>query len=146
MDRRLHQYLTELFQLVHYRLMEQYKEILKRYNMPFTYLVILVQIEKEPGITVSGLARLSGLVKSYISTMIEELHLRGMVYKRPDQNDQRLTRIFLTVSAVDLLNDVKDYMEEQFTRLLDNVTDAQIESMIAGLNVIHDVLKKRKDL
>ncbi|MCG9968691.1 MarR family transcriptional regulator [Pelotomaculum terephthalicicum JT] len=144
MDQRLRLQLMDLFQVVHIRLMEHNKEMLKRYNLPFTHLFILAQIEKEPGITVSGLARQSGLVKSYISTTIEELSLRGMVDKRPDKNDQRLTRIFLTDPALDLLKDIRGYMEEQFTNLLDEIPDAQIESMLAGLTVLHDVLKKGK--
>lgn len=134
-----------LDQMVHIRLMEHNKELLKRYNLPFTHLIVLAQIKKEAGITVSELARQSGFVKSYISTTIEELSLRGLTDKRPDKNDQRLTRIFLTDPAITLLKDIKSYMEEQFTDLLDEIPDAQIKSLLAGLTVIHDVLKKGKN-
>ncbi|ATW23716.1 MarR family winged helix-turn-helix transcriptional regulator [Candidatus Formimonas warabiya] len=144
MDPRLRLQLMDLFEVVHIRLMEHNKEMLKRYNLPGTHLMILAQIEKEPGITVSELSRQSGLVKSYISTTIEELSFRGMVDKRPDKNDQRLTRIFLTDSGTDLWRNIRAYLEEQFTNLLNEIPDAQIESMLAGLTVLHDVLKKGK--
>lgn len=142
MNQRL--FLMELFQVVHIRLMERNKEMLKRYNLPFTHLVVMVQIEKEPGITVSELARQSGLAKSYISTTIEELNLRGMADKRPDKNDQRLTRIFLTDPATELLNEIKSCMEEQFANILKEMPDTQVDSMIAGLTALCDVLEKVK--
>lgn len=144
MDQRLRLQLMDLFQVVHMRLFEHNKEMLKRYNLPFTHLLIMTQIEKEPGITVSRLARRSGFVKSYISTTIEELSLKGMMDKRMDKNDQRLTRIFLTDPAIDLLKEIRGYMEEQFTNLLNEIPDAQIESILAGLTVLHEVLTKSK--
>jgi DNA-binding MarR family transcriptional regulator len=144
MDQRLRLQLMDLFQVVHMRLLEYNKEILKRYNLPFTHLLIMSKIEREPGITVSRLARQSGFAKSYISTTIEELSLKGLMDKRMDKNDQRLTRIFLTDPAIDLLKDIRGYMEEQLANLLNEIPDAQIESILAGLNVLHEVLKKRK--
>lgn len=144
MDQRLRLRLMELLQAVHIRMTEHFKEMLKRYSLPFTHLLILAQIEKEPGITVSELARQSGLVKSYISTTIEELSLKGMVDKRADKNDQRLTRISLAGPGSNFLKDIKGSMEEQFSKLLDEIPDAQIEAMLTGLTALHDVLKRGK--
>ncbi|NPV92175.1 MAG: MarR family transcriptional regulator [Firmicutes bacterium] len=142
MDQRL--YLMELFRVVHTRLMEHHKEMFKQYNLPFTHLIIMVQVEREPGITVSELARQSGLAKSYISTTIEELSLKGMADKRPDKNDQRLTRIFLTQPGLDLLREIVGRAEEQFSNLLDEIPDTQIESMIEGLTALREVLERGK--
>jgi DNA-binding MarR family transcriptional regulator len=133
-----------MFHVVYIRLTERSKELLKRYDVPFTHLLVMDQIEKEPGITVSELARQSGLAKSYISTTIEELSLRGMADKRPDKNDQRLTRVFLTGPANNLLNEIRGCMEGMFTSLLEEIPDAQIEALTEGLASLQEALEKVK--
>ncbi len=59
------------------------KDILATHDIPVTTMIITRELRNDPGITVSDLARKTGIVKSHISNLIREMDERGWVGKTP---------------------------------------------------------------
>jgi len=65
-------------------------------DVPSASWMLLHHLRQSPGQTVSGLARVCGISKSRVSVLADELHGRGLLEKRPDPEDQRVLRLYLT--------------------------------------------------
>lgn len=137
--------LLGLFRQVRIGLMEHSKEVLKRYNLPFTSLIIMTHIEKEPGITVSEISRQSGLAKSHVSTTIEEMSLKGLAEKQPDENDQRILRVFLTGPALRQLKEIKGDIHDRFAGILGELPGDKVDGLVDGLRALQDILERIKN-
>ena len=74
-------------------------DVFRESAMPPPVFFMLREIVREPGITVSELARRVALVKSYVSRSVDLLVHRGYVRKEPDPLDQRLIRLYATPAA-----------------------------------------------
>lgn len=68
-------------------------------GLPSAAWLLLRELHRTPGQTVSGLARASGISKSRVSVLADALAARGLLAKVPDPGDQRILRLHLTEAA-----------------------------------------------
>lgn len=68
----IHEELVELLREVNRGLGKFARDVLSEHGIPFAMLMISKQIKAEPGITISELARRSGIAKSHISKSIQD--------------------------------------------------------------------------
>lgn len=94
------------------------------------------QIELEPGITISELARRTDIAKSHISNTIRELEKREWVEKRADVNDQRLVRLYLTDKAADDLRLIRGGIRQQLNQLVISIPEERLDDLVKGLEDI----------
>lgn len=68
-------------------------------HLPSLAWLLLHQLRRSPGQTVSGLARVCGISKSRVSVLADQLQAAGLLEKRADPEDQRVLRLHVTVRA-----------------------------------------------
>ncbi len=121
---------------------EHFRQALQDSNLHFGALMVLRHVQREPGVTVSELARRSGVVKSHASKMIEQLCRDGYLEKRPDDSDQRLLHVYLTASAVDRVNEMEALAHRAWSRLMDAVPEGQLDDVLRGFKAIAAALEQ----
>lgn len=63
--------------------------------------LLLMKIERQPGISPSELSQTLALRSSNTATALRELAEKGMVERRPDPRDKRASRLYITQTAID---------------------------------------------
>jgi MarR family transcriptional regulator, organic hydroperoxide resistance regulator len=63
----------------------------------------LWQVNVEPGLRVSHLARLLSIHQSTASNLLDQLQEKGLVYRERAGRDQRVVRVFATQAGLDVL-------------------------------------------
>lgn len=128
--------LMELLREINREIGKFVKELLAEQDLPMVMMMMARQIEVEPGITISELARRTNIAKSHISNNIRGLESRGWVEKRADDADQRLVRLYLTPIATKDLELIRRNIRERLNALVTDVSDEQVNELIRGLEDI----------
>ncbi len=68
---------------------------------------VLINIGEE-GIPATKIAPLMGMTSSSLSRMLKNMEVDGMILRKPDKDDKRVVRIFLTAEGLKLRSKVKD--------------------------------------
>jgi DNA-binding MarR family transcriptional regulator len=110
-------------------------------ELPGVSWMLLHQLRREPGQTVSGLARACGLSKSRISVLADDLAGRGLVEKRPDAGDQRVLRLYLTAAAEGLWRPAA--VQEGLTTLVADLDPAERQQLLAALRKMRAGAERR---
>lgn len=105
-------------------------------------MFLLRSISQEPGLTIAELTRRSGTVKSHVSKMADQLVSQGYVEKRADPADQRLTRIYATRAAADIVANVEERAGEAWAGVAKAIPADQREHVVRGLHVLLSALEK----
>ncbi len=139
-----HEHLIELLREINRELSKHVKEVLVNQNLPGAMIPIARQIKEQPGITVSEISRRAGIAKSHVSNVIRELEKRGWVDKKPDSDDQRLIRIFLTPQAEKHLQLVQKEIREMFRSLGSGIPEQETLELVMALEKIKAVVQAEK--
>ena len=78
------------------------KEGLKEFGITPVQNLILGTIQQEEGVTAADLGRKLAFDSATLSSTLDRMVDKGWLTKRADENDKRLTRLFLTAKAKDL--------------------------------------------
>lgn len=68
-------------------------------SLPPSELEVMRQLDRQPGLSLGEVAEELGLQPSNASATVRSLALRGLVERRPDENDGRVTRLIPTDEA-----------------------------------------------
>jgi DNA-binding MarR family transcriptional regulator len=120
----------------------RFRQAVRGFNLPVTTLILLRLIDEEPGITISDLARKSGIVKSHVSKMVEQLVHQGFLEKRSDPEDQRLLRVFPTQAAADTKAKLEQRVNEIWAELTVDMPASETASVTAGLRTMLAALER----
>jgi len=134
----------ELWFAVNREIHERFRQAFRGSDLPPGTMLLLRQIIGEPGLTVSELARRSGLVKSFVSTTLDQLVAQGHVEKRPDPGDQRLLRIYVTPTAEALMAFMQERAQNVWVEVVNTVPEQRIAEMIRGLQAILTALEQTR--
>lgn len=104
-------------------------------------MFLLRNVHLEPGVTMSDLARRSGLVKSHVSKLVDHFVQEGLVEKRSDPDDQRLVRIYPTKAS----HDLKAALESRVKAVLNELPAQEAEEIARGLRTLLRALQKSNE-
>ena len=90
--------------------------------------VILVWLERKPGITQNELASLVEVEPITIARLVDRLEARGVVERRHDPRDRRVRRLHLTEAAGPMLEVVHAYRRDSNVVLTEGVSSAASRS------------------
>ncbi|MGE5396848.1 MAG: MarR family winged helix-turn-helix transcriptional regulator [Chitinophagales bacterium] len=141
--------LVSLLRDVNRSLGKYVKEVFATYNIPVSMMVCVRVIRAEPGITISQLARKTGIVKSHISNTIKDLEQRGWVEKKADVSDQRILRLHLTRPAIEQFELIGKDISNEINLLVSELSEEHALALIEGLQEIKAALntaQERKSL
>lgn len=134
----------ELWRKVNHGVHDRFRQAFKETEMPFSLLIMLRQISKHPGATVSEVARHTGMVKSHISKSVEQMVSQGLVEKRPDPQDQRLQRLYLTEGAQKTAAQMEAFAHRAWLQVVEEVSDEDLDQVQKGFQILLDALERTK--
>ena len=89
------------------RLMRTRADALARtHGMTRAQWMILVRLERQPGMSQNELAALVEVEPITVGRLIDRLEARGFVERRPDASDRRIWRLHLTAAATPMLKEI----------------------------------------
>ena len=138
--------LTELLRSVNKELMTVAESVMRHHGVVRRDLLVVKLAGECPGITVSQIARKTGMAKSHISRTVDGLTQAGVLEKHPDPSDRRLIRVYVTGQAEAHFKEAQELIKERLADALGDLPPDQMESIVDGLRVLRSALKgERRD-
>ncbi len=113
-----------------------------QFGMTRAQWVVLVRVDRSEGLNQSELAEVLDLQPITLTRQIDKLCDSGLIERRPDPNDRRAKRLFLTAAARPLLKQLGSLGEETMAGAVEGVSQASIEQMISQLAIVKDNLRR----
>ena len=104
--------------------------------------VVLVRLDRFEGLKQSELADMLDLQPITLTRLLDRLCRSGLIERRPDPNDRRANRLYLTASARPLLEQLGDLGDALMATALAGVERESIERMVAQLAIVKENLRQ----
>jgi len=104
--------------------------------------VVLVRLDRFEGLKQSELADMLDLQPITLTRLLDRLCRCGLIERRPDPNDRRANRLYLTASARPLLKQLGDLGDELMSTALAGVERESVERMVAQLAIVKENLRQ----
>lgn len=105
----------------------------RRRGMTRAQWVILIWLERQPGLSQNELAALVEVEPITVGRLVDRLEARGLVERCADPRDRRVWRLRLTPAANTVLGEIKDYRAELHDLITAGLDPAQVRIMTDGL-------------
>ena len=102
---------------------------------------VLIRLDRCEGLKQSELADMLDLQPISLTRLLDRLAGNGLIERRPDPNDRRANRLYLTPAARPLLEELSHLGEDMMTTVLDGIDDASREQLLRELGVMKDNLR-----
>lgn len=112
---------------------KQYQEI------TVDYWVILNRLWRKDGMIQNELAGLTGKDNASMTRMLDGMQKKGMIIRKPDENDRRAFRIHLTKKGKSLEEPLKKIAWENTSIGIKNVSRDELESL---KRILQDIWEK----
>jgi len=120
------------------------RAVMEAHGLPSAAMSVLGQLRMEEGLTLSEVARRSGMAKSQVSTTVDGLVLQGLLEKRPDPQDQRLVRLYMTGLAHQKSRAVRQDVHERLSLVLAGLSQEKMAAIADGLRALKAALEGAK--
>lgn len=95
--------------------------------------LLMMELSREEGRTQLDLVKATHLKAPTISVALQKLEADGYVMRKPDENDQRAMRVFLTESGRALEEGLKKHVKEEEQAAASVLTEEECETLCALL-------------
>lgn len=103
---------------------------------------VLTRLQRYEGLKQSELAELLDVQPITLTRLLDRLCANGLIERRPDPDDRRANRLFLTPAAEPVMARLADLGEELMTTVLEGIDAATVEQMIARLGIAKENLRQ----
>ena len=110
----------------------------------FPYMPLLLEVVRQPGITVNELARLAHVPKSHVSVVMARLVELDLVRKEADESDSRLVRLHMTPEGRRRTKSWRAANRRTLMRTLQPLSDDQLAVIVGGLHQLLAVLQRHE--
>lgn len=114
----------------------KFKELSK--NQPIVIKIIGIQGEIMP----STLGKYTGMDKSSLTRMVDDLEKKGIVFRKTDPDDRRKVLVSLTEKGLNCYNYLTKITVEMADEILTFVDDRDIEEYLQSLETMVKILRK----
>jgi DNA-binding MarR family transcriptional regulator len=118
-----------------------YNLIATEYGLSQTIGYVLINIEKE-GTPATKIAPLMGMEPTSLSRLLKNMEDSGLIYRKGDQTDKRVVRIFLTEKGVAARKISKKTILDFNEKLLERINKADLQTFIKVFDVIKDQVQQ----
>ena len=102
---------------------------------------VLVRLDRSEGLNQSELAEMLDLQPITLTRLLDKLCDSGLIERRPDPDDRRAKRLFLTSAARPLLKQLGTLGENTMASALEGVASEDIERMVSQLEIVRENLR-----
>ncbi|MDQ1254598.1 MAG: hypothetical protein QG646_3868 [Euryarchaeota archaeon] len=123
-------------QTFHKKIAGKFKELSK--NQPMVIKIIGLEGEVMP----STIGKYTGMEKSSLTRMVDDLEKKGIVYRKTDPDDRRKVLISLTEKGLDCYNRLNEITAEIADEILKFVDENDLEEFVQSLETMVRILRK----
>jgi DNA-binding MarR family transcriptional regulator len=105
---------------------------------------LLANLEREDGQTLAALSRRMLVTAGNLTGLVDRAERDGVVERRPDPNDRRLSRVFLTSRGRDLVQGVIPAHSQHVSELLSSLDATERRELRRLLGKLRDSLVARQ--
>ena len=102
---------------------------------------VLIRLDRCEGLKQSELADILDLQPISLTRLLDRLAGNGLIERRPDPNDRRANRLYLTPAARPLIEELSHLGEDMMATVLEGIDDASREQLLRDLGVMKDNLR-----
>lgn len=102
---------------------------------------VLISIKKE-GIPVTKIAPLMGIEPTSLSRLLKTMEEKGLVYRRKDQKDRRVVKLFLTEKGLELKKVSRHMVLNYNKTIYDQVGNEEMEAFLKTMTKIRNITCK----
>jgi len=102
---------------------------------------VLVRLDRSEGLKQSELAEILDLQPISLTRLLDRLAENGLIERRPDPNDRRANRLYLTPAARPLLEQLTHLGRDMMEHVLAGLDDKANENLLRDLEMIKDNLR-----
>jgi MarR family transcriptional regulator, transcriptional regulator for hemolysin len=113
----------------------------RQYGMTRAQWAVLFRLDRSEGLKQSELAELLDLQPISLTRLLDRLAENGLIERRPDPNDRRANRLFLTPAARPLLERLTKLGEGMMETVLEGFDDKAVERLLRYLQTMRDNLR-----
>jgi DNA-binding MarR family transcriptional regulator len=102
----------------------------KAYGMTRAQGVILVRLERQPGLSQNEMASICEVEPITVGRLVDRLETRGLIERRPDPADRRVRRLHLLPPAKPILADIHAYKAELTDFVANGLDPRDVEILV----------------
>src|SRR5215468_2821813 len=104
--------------------------------------VVLVRLDRFEGLKQSELADMLDLQPITLTRLLDRLSANGLIERRPDPDDRRANRLFLTPAAGPLMEHLNALGEEVMAEVLEDIDAGALEATVEVLGRAKENLRR----
>ena len=125
------------------RLLRTYADQKARlHGMTRAQWAVLLRLERREGLKQSDLAEDLDIQPITLTRLVDRLCDNGLIERRPDPNDRRAKRLYLTAAARPLLDRIMDQVEKLAETVLAGIEPAAVGDLLTRLGRARENLKQ----
>jgi MarR family transcriptional regulator, transcriptional regulator for hemolysin len=113
-----------------------------QFGMTRAQWAVLVRLDRSEGLNQSELAEVLDLQPITLTRLLDKLCESDLIERRPDPDDRRAKRLFLTPAARPLLKQLAGLGEETMSIVTEGLSQDDIERMVSELVTVKDNLRR----
>ncbi|MFZ0846482.1 MAG: MarR family transcriptional regulator [Pseudolabrys sp.] len=113
----------------------------RQYGMTRAQWAVLFRLDRSEGLKQSELAELLDLQPISLTRLLDRLAENGLIERRPDPNDRRANRLFLTPAARPLLERLTKLGEGMMETVLEGLDGNAVERLLSDLQTMRENLR-----
>jgi MarR family transcriptional regulator for hemolysin len=102
---------------------------------------VLMRLHLNEGLNQADLAEILDLQPITLTRLLDGLAANGLIERKPDPNDRRANRLFLTPAALPLLERLNELGADMMASVLDGIDRATVERMLHDLEDVRGNLR-----
>lgn len=132
--------LDRLLRSVNHGIMGSVRSAAEEHGISHQALMALRYVRMRPGITVSEIARQTGMAKSKVSRVVDQLTGMEVLERRDDPADQRLVRLHVTPRAEEHIQAVHEAVRARMASVLACLPPERVDTLIEILESIQSAM------
>ncbi|MCA0452896.1 MAG: MarR family transcriptional regulator [Chloroflexi bacterium] len=112
-------------------------------DLSINKLVALNMLYRQPGSAQKELAEFLQITPAAVSTAVRELENTGLVERKPDQDDVRLMRLYLSEKAHQIVGETIKHRHDAIAKLLDVLPSEEQHMIVTSLEKALQILTTR---
>ena len=109
------------------------KQLVKTAGLTAPQLLLLQAIRGKGQVTIGALAKEISLSQATVTTILDRLEKRGLVYRERSSEDKRKVHAHLTDKGMEIIRDAPTPLQEQFVRQFRDLRDWEQSMIISSL-------------
>ncbi len=109
------------------------KQLVKTAGLTAPQLLLLQAIREQGQVTIGALAKEISLSQATVTTILDRLEKRGLVYRERSSEDKRKVHAYLTEKGADIIRDAPTPLQEHFVKQFRDLREWEQSMIISSL-------------